>query len=40
MAPNDKLSLDYPDLPHARFVGGTLVLEGVTRAITPPIPFQ
>jgi superfamily II DNA or RNA helicase len=29
----------HPDPPHARFVGGTLVLEGVDRAITPPI-FQ
>jgi hypothetical protein len=40
MAPNDKPNLDYPDLPHVRFVGGTLVLEGVTRAITPSPPFQ
>jgi hypothetical protein len=31
---------DKPDPPHARFVGGTLVLEGVARAITPPTPFR
>jgi len=40
MASNDKPSADYPDLPHARFVGGTLVLEGITRTVTPPTPFQ
>ncbi|MFQ6102349.1 MAG: DEAD/DEAH box helicase family protein [Anaerolineae bacterium] len=40
MASNDKLRLGQPGLPYARFVGGTLVLEGVARAITPPAPFQ
>ncbi|MFQ5859360.1 MAG: DEAD/DEAH box helicase [Anaerolineae bacterium] len=28
------------DSPRARFVGGTLVLEGVARSITPPAPFR
>jgi superfamily II DNA or RNA helicase len=31
---------DQPDPPRARFVGGTLVLEGVPRASRPPAPFQ
>jgi superfamily II DNA or RNA helicase len=28
------------DPPYARFVGGTLVLEGVSRALRPPSPFE
>jgi superfamily II DNA or RNA helicase len=33
-------TINQPDSPRARFVGGTLVLEGVPRASTPPAPFQ
>ena len=40
MASDDKPPLSQPAPPHARFVGGTLVLEGVTHAVTPPPPFQ
>jgi superfamily II DNA or RNA helicase len=40
MPPNDNPYLDQPDPPHARFVGGTLVLEGADRTITPPKHFQ
>lgn len=29
-----------PDPPCARFVGGTLVLEGVARSVRPPAPFR
>jgi len=40
MAQNDKHSLDRSDSPRVRFVGGTLVLEGVARSVKPPAPFQ
>ena len=48
MASSDDLHLNQPDPPQpgerdasrARFAGGTLVLEGVTRTITPPTPFR
>ncbi len=40
MPSNDNPHPEQNDPPYARFVGGTLVLEGVDRAITPPGCFQ
>jgi superfamily II DNA or RNA helicase len=40
MAPNDQPATDSHDSPRARFLGGTLVLEGVPSAAGPPAPFQ
>jgi len=40
MASNAGLRPNQPDVPHARFLGGTLVLEGVERTVTPPVPFR
>lgn len=40
MTTHDSPSPDQPESPAARFVGGTLVLEGVGRETTPPVPFQ
>lgn len=40
MAPTDRHSLNRHNPPRARFVGGTLVLDGVVRSVEPPAPFQ
>jgi len=40
MTPQAPPSLDQPTPPAARFVGGTLVLEGLGRETSPPAPFQ
>jgi superfamily II DNA or RNA helicase len=40
MASKDRLRSDQPAPPRARFVGGTLVLEGVPQASRPPGAFQ
>jgi superfamily II DNA or RNA helicase len=40
MTSNGEQYRNPPDRPQARFVGGTLVLDGVAHATTPPDPFQ
>ena len=40
MAQNDTHTAAQSDSPRARFVGGTLVLEGEARSVRPPAPFQ
>ncbi|MFQ5343056.1 MAG: DEAD/DEAH box helicase family protein, partial [Anaerolineae bacterium] len=40
MAQNDTHTLAQSDSPRARFVGGTLVLEGVARSVRSPVPFR
>ena len=39
MTSNGEQHPDQTDRPQARFVGGTLVLDGVAHAVTPPDPF-
>jgi superfamily II DNA or RNA helicase len=40
MAASDNSHLNRAEMPRARFVGGTLVLEEVDRTVNPPAPFQ
>ena len=39
-ASEKQTDLNAANRPHARFVGGTLVLEGVSRQLRPPGPFE
>jgi superfamily II DNA or RNA helicase len=40
MALNEQSGTNWLESPHARFLGGTVVLEGVPRSASPPAPFR